>query len=505
MSTTHKLLFSLLAVALLALLGVGLRGMTSPAAWAQGQEPSAHAEEQVHEHQNDHDHEHAPGPPMPGGMMGPMGPMGQPLPSLDEALEHARSVDLQVRSEGIRELGDLYTLGREEERLPEIEAELRKAALHGENLNLRQMALGALGTKADRNADILLQATYQTDPTTQSIAVGTLLGASPSPRIDRRLEELSRSPDPSIATVAVDVIMKRYRARGPEGWPLLIKQLGNPQGDANAKAALQLVGVGRAVVPALLKTLSSSPDALQRRGAAIVLAMNCGGASGRQKAFTEASRAQFKAELELAAPDLRVLPVMSDRLLHDSSPLVREICAQALGYLGNTQAAPALAQALIEDPNPEVRTRAASALTLTPGAQAVPALERAVQYDNSPRVRRFAAEALGWTGDRRAVTALMAATQDPDDEVRRLAALQLGRLQATESAGALTALFEDRNEDVRWAAVRAVDKLQVRDKRTEQALVEAVEDPSVLVSHAAERALQKMGITRRKETQFREG
>lgn len=503
MSTTQKIVFSLFVIALLIGLALGLRGITSPAAWAQAEAPAAPGSEPVPSSPPGTAPSHMPGPP-PGAEMGPM---GEPLVPVDEALKHARSVDLEVRNNGIRELSSLYTFGKEKARWGEIEAELRQAAQHGNNLNLRQAALGALGKKADRNVEILLQATYDTDPLIQNVAVSSLEGASPSTRVDQRLEELSHSPDFTIASTAVDIVTKRYRAQGPAGWAALIKQLGNPYADASAKAALQLVGVGRAVVPALLKTLSSSPNDLQRHAAALVLAMNCGGASERQQAFTEATQAQFKMELkaELVAPDLRVLPVMSDRLRHDPSPLVREVCAQALGYLGKVQAAPALVQALIEDPEAGVRARAASALIMTPGEQTVPALGRAVQFDNSPRVRRFAAEALGWSGDPRAIRALIAATQDPDPEVCRLAALQLGRLQATEAAGALIAMFDDPNEDVRWAAVRAVEKLPVRDKRTEQALVEAVEDPSVLVSHAAERALQRRGITRRKETQFRQG
>jgi HEAT repeat protein len=230
--------------------------------------------------------------------------------------------------------------------------------------------------------------------------------------------------------------------------------------------------------------------------------MTCGGKGERQTEFAKAAQATYKIKLNLPEPDLRPLGVLSDRLLHDSDELTREACAQALGYLGTEQAAPALATAVTADPVAQVRAAAAAALVLVPGGTAVPALITAVETDKDARVRRFAADALGWSGDQRAVPALEAATKDTDVETRRRAALQLGRLKNPESLTALTDLFNDPNEDVRWAAVRAVDGLRTR--LAEPMLVKAANDSSVLVSHAAETALQKMGETRREEPNLKQ-
>jgi HEAT repeat protein len=433
------------------------------------------------------------------------GPAGAPpLPKLGDALKAATSPDLATRAQGLAQMGQLYTGSNDESVLKQAETVLRQAAAQGETAGLRQAAVGALGGRADRPAAAaaLLQATYDRDPEVQTAALAPLVHAPASAAIDGRLQQLAESSDPAIAAGAASALMMRYGNLGAAGAPELVAALGRDHADENGGAALQLIRVGRATVPALMQALASSPNATERHGAAVVIAMLCGGKSPREEAFAKTAQATYKVAALVPDPDPRPLGVLSDRLLHDSDELTREACAQALGYLGNEQAAPALAQALLSDPVSYVRADAAAALVLTPGTTAVPALVKAVEKDPDARVRRFSAEALGWTGDPQAVAALMVATKDSNEDVRKLAATQLGRLKDPQALDALTALFHDPSEDVRWAAVRAVDNL--RSHQGVDALVQAANDPSVLVSHAAQTALQKMGEVMREQPNMKQ-
>jgi HEAT repeat protein len=486
MALLNKLFLLLTVMGLVTYAVLGLHGLLVAPALAQGSPGAAPATGGA-----------AAPPAANPGMRG-----GPPLPNVDEALKAARSPDLTTKQQGMANLGTVYAATTDEATLSKLEGVLREAAAHAETAGIRQAAVSALGNKPARNGAALLQATYDRDPEVQTAALNALASAPASHETDARLQQLTASTDPAVATAAVGALMRRYGSLGAEGVPLLVSALGISRGDANSNAALQLLGLRRTGVPTLMTALASSPNATERHGAAVVLALVCAGKSPRQEAFAEAAQAEWKLKQEIPDPDLRPLPVLADRLLHDSDELVREACAEGLGYLGSERAAPALAQALLSDPVYQVRACAASALVLIPGTQALPALQKAVESDKAARVRRFAAEALGWTGDPQAVGALMAATQDPDEQVRRLAALQLGRLKAVQALPALTAMFSDPSEDVRWAAVRAVDGL--RSHQAVPALVMAAQDPSVLVAHAAQTALQKLGEVRRGDAHLRQ-
>ena len=247
----------------------------------------------------------------------------------------------------------------------------------------------------------------------------------------------------------------------------------------------------------------------------MVLAMICAGTSAKQEEFAELALAEkiaknYRLSDEPGPPDRRAVGPLVDALLHDESAMVREIAAQGLGYLGDAQAAPPLAKALTEDPSEPVRRRAAAALITVPGRAAQSALEQAVRTDKSEYVRRYAAEALGWIGTPGVVAALTDAAQDPAPEVRRYVAVQLGKIAAEKglsdklhhkALSTLVTLFDDENADVRWAAVMSVGKL--RDPAAVTQLRHALDDPVTMVSHAAERGLQKMGIAQRKAEEFK--
>jgi len=291
----------------------------------------------------------------------------------------------------------------------------------------------------------------------------------------------------------------------------LINLLGVYEHDLSAKAAIKLTVMGRETVPELIRALKTSRNADQRHGAAMVLAMICGGASPKQQMFAELAHAEIKPAFQKAPPlpDRRAVEPLIDALLHDDSAKVREISAQGLGYLGDVRATPALAEALTKDPSETVRRRAAAALITVPAHSVRQDLEKAARSDKSAAVRRYAAEALGWIGSPLVAPALIEIIKDDAPEVRRYAAVQLGRLAEEgklsqklhyQALLALVELFDDENSDVRWAAVMSVGKL--RDKAAVRLLVKALDDPVPMVSHAAERGLQKLGIAQRKAEEF---
>ena len=433
---------------------------------------------------------------------------GESAPPLDQALKMARNSDLSIKAQGVQGVAANYTQPGGDKN-PEVVALLRDVAIHGETPDIRQAALGALGAHVTDNWQTLLQASYAPDHGVVEAVLVYFPMAPPSPAIDARLEALTHSPTASAAVQAVDLLMKRYAALGGDGIKKLAGQLGNISGDADAKAALQLIVIGRftkaggdsGVVPAVTEVLATSANPVARQAAAVVLGMICGGKTPRQQDFFKATLADFKFDLKLDDPDPRPLPVLIARLQNDPYELARESCAEALGSIGSEKSAGALAQCVLKDSSGDVRAAAAQALQFIPGTEALAALQAVVQSDPQARVRQFAVTSMGWMKDPRAATTLILATQDKDVEVRRLAAIQLGKLKTPEALTSLAALFHDPDEDVRWAAVVAVDGL--RNVQATDALVGAAEDVSPLVSHAAETALQHLGVTNRKETNFK--
>ena len=480
MSFRRALWLTIVTAGILALAAGGLNMTGNGPAWAQGPLP--------------------PGAPPPPSAGAPPGSEQPPLPPLEDILAGVRSADLMARQTAVGQLGVVYRTGTNPEREAEIERILRENALHGETPGLRTVAVNGLGARPDRNMAELARAALDPAKEVREAALRVLAAAPPSPAADRALEQLVNSPDVAVAAGALDTLTKRLRLRGAPGVEPLLRLLAVSRTDASAKAALQLVQFGREVMPALLRTLATGSNELQRHAAGTVITMLCGGQTPRQQQFAQMVRSLRHQEPNLLEPDLSALAGLSQALERDPAPLVREVCAQGLGYLSDERCAPPLVRALLQDPAEEVRVRAAAALVLIPsegaaGETALAALEQAVAQDRSPRVRRFAAEALGWTNNPRATGALLVATRDADPQVRQIAAQQLGRLQTPEALEPLLALFSDPAEDVRWRAVVAVDRL--RDRRAAEALVQATQDPSVLVSNAAQTALQKLGESRR--------
>lgn len=469
---------------------------------------------QTHHHGEQEDPEEARRKPPPAAeeQKGPL-PPGTSDPfamadDLDEALELFKSSDLDKAVQGLRGLGEFLTKGTSAERRT-VRETLREIMLHGGDPNMRKRAVAGLGHDFEQSYPLLLQALNDEDTEMLTAVLRIVSRHAGKPSLVRRVRELLDHPDYRVSDAAVSALVSMYaRSKNTVG---LINLLGLYEHDLSAKAAIRLSVMGRETVPELIRALKTNPDADRRHGAAMVLAMICGGVSEKQQKFAELAQAQTTPDFEKAppVPDHRAVEPLVGALLQDDSARVREISAQGLGYLGDERAAPPLAEALTEDPSEAVRRRAAAALITVPARSVRRDLEKAARSDESEAVRRYAAEALGWIGSPAVVPALIDITEDDAPEVRRYAAVQLGKLadegklseeRHGEALLALVKLFGDESPDVRWAAVVSVGKL--RDKAAVSLLAKALDDPVPMVSHAAERGLQKMGIAQRKTEEF---
>ncbi len=428
---------------------------------------------------------------------------------LDEAVELAKRRDPDWAVKGLRSLGEFIAEGTPQQRDVALGV-VREVFLHANYPKVRSQAAQALSRDFDQTCSLLLQALNEKDITVLETVCNILSQHSSKPGLIQRVRGLLNHPDKGIGRGAASALIAMHNhSRNVTG---LINLLGVYKYDISTKAAIALTMMGRETVPELIHALKTSPNADRRHGAAMVLAMICGGASPKQQKFAELAHSEMEAYLRKPVPPplRKAVEPLIDALRHDDSARVREISAQGLGYLGDARAAPALAEALAKDPSAAVRRRAAAALITVPARAVRGDIEKAALTDESAAVRRYAAEALGWIGSPAVVPALIDITRDESPEVRRYAAVQLGKLaEEGKLAGkshndvllALVELFDDEDSDVRWAAVVSVGAL--RDEAAVRLLVKALDDPASTVSHAAERGLQKIGLMQRKAEEFK--
>jgi len=167
------------------------------------------------------------------------------------------------------------------------------------------------------------------------------------------------------------------------------------------------------------------------------------------------------------------------------------------------------------------RTEAA-ALALGPLGDAVIPTLRELLAAGDPDRRWWAARALAAVGTDEARTLLVPALSDPDLDVRACAAQGLGELRAEEAVPALVrcmatpssfvsriaadslarigypavpaliAALKEGKAPARSGAARALSIIQPQE--AVPALCEALDDPSAVVTHYAEEALERMGV-----------
>lgn len=165
-----------------------------------------------------------------------------------------------------------------------------------------------------------------------------------------------------------------------------------------------------------------------------------------------------------------------------------EKAASALTEVGD-RALPAL-QSLLEDPDPHKRWWGPRALAAL-GTDVAVKLIVATLEDPDPDVRACAVVALSKLQPREAISKLIARLSDPSAYVGRLAADALSQFGEPAVAALMDAL-EEGDTATRAGAARALRAIQPQEAVS--ALYKALDDPSAVVTHYAEEALEKMGV-----------
>ena len=166
----------------------------------------------------------------------------------------------------------------------------------------------------------------------------------------------------------------------------------------------------------------------------------------------------------------------------------REAAAVALGRFG-TVATRRLAALLIEG-NQDARWWAARALAEVGKDGTVPPLVGALD-DPDPDVRACAALALGRIGDGSAAPALAARLADESAFVASVVADALSMI-GEQAVGSLAERLTDESPYVRLMAIRALGR--IRSQSCVVPLFGLLEDPSYLVRHYAQEALEALGV-----------
>ncbi|HEY76951.1 MAG TPA: hypothetical protein G4O00_12410 [Thermoflexia bacterium] len=165
-----------------------------------------------------------------------------------------------------------------------------------------------------------------------------------------------------------------------------------------------------------------------------------------------------------------------------------EAAALELGRLGDS-ALPALHEMLASEDRDQ-RWWAVRALAAVGTEEAVTALLEALN-DPDPDVRACAVVGLAGLRPKVAVEPLIARLADPSAYVARLAADALARF-GPMAAPALIAALKEGGVATRAGAARALSSIQPEE--AVEALCEALDDPSAIVTYYAEDALEKMGV-----------
>jgi HEAT repeat protein len=165
-----------------------------------------------------------------------------------------------------------------------------------------------------------------------------------------------------------------------------------------------------------------------------------------------------------------------------------EEAATALGDVGDA-AIPAL-QSILTAPDPHRRWWGPRALAVV-GTDAAVDLIVASLKDPDPDVRACAVVALSKLKPHKAIHPLVACLSDSSAYVSRLAADALAQF-GQPATGALIEALERGDTAARAGAARALCTIQPDEAIP--ALYEALDDPSAMVTHYAEEALEKMGV-----------
>ncbi len=363
---------------------------------------------------------------------------------------------------------------------------------------VRTTALGAWHEWVREDPEPALQSAKSPHVPVRLAAI-RILSIGPLSAVQATLAKLKNDEDSTVAMQAAAALAVLLGAsKADAGIDILIADLGHPEADRSAQAAMRLEQAGRTdrrVIGRLMAALRTSERPRQRMSCVLVIGLACAGTNEGQKKFASRARARYQVDVVETPAYTVPVPLLMKVVVSDPDPMVREAAAEALGHIGAPESAPALAKALA-DPDAMVRRRAASALIIVPPDPVKDELIMVARKDPSPEVRRFAVEAMaGLQEQQEAGLAVANCLRDANPDVRRYACEVLGRIGTRQFTSALLPLFEDPDQDVRWKAVEAVAGFV--DPEARKALEDTLWDPSPRVALAAERGLHNLGIGKR--------
>ncbi len=172
-------------------------------------------------------------------------------------------------------------------------------------------------------------------------------------------------------------------------------------------------------------------------------------------------------------------------MIHDPSAEVRAEAADAIGRLGDEDAAMLLFE-LLADENELIQEAAEEALARSNPQHVKPLLLRALESDDE-QVRIRGAETLGRIGDTDAAGPLVALAKDPREHVRRAALKALGELAGEGASRVMLDALRDASSMVRQQAVVSLGLLQ--DPETVEALLPLLEESDPRLRFVTLRAL----------------
>ncbi len=144
-------------------------------------------------------------------------------------------------------------------------------------------------------------------------------------------------------------------------------------------------------------------------------------------------------------------------MLSDPNERVRREATDALGDLGDKEAAPFMAQ-MLSDPDAGVRREAIDSFADWGQKEASPLIAQMLG-DSDENVRREALVALGTLGAGEAGSEIAQLLSDPSERVREQAADVLGRLKSREGSSALLQALNDPNNEVRGEAIASLGEI----------------------------------------------
>lgn len=176
----------------------------------------------------------------------------------------------------------------------------------------------------------------------------------------------------------------------------------------------------------------------------------------------------------------------------EDSIAVRRRVVDALSMLEDVRATEPLINHSLDDPDEQTRGKAVEALAELGDKRAIEPLSGILQDSEShpTRIRRSVISSLVELSDYEAVDSLTQALEDPSNDVKTTAVIALGEIGAVSSIQKIETLLKDSDgskEELRAACAVSLGKMGQQEAK--EALIEALDDPSVDVRRAAMQAI----------------